>query len=132
MRREFELARSLDERVDHAGPDRNLGELCRDAPAIISMGNHAQAEQHFRRALSLAPDFPDNYLELIEGYLKWGERDKARRELDALETSWPAARAKLTGPAWAASWADWEKQLKQFKKKIHETHESLQAPRSKG
>ncbi len=131
MRQEFDLARRLDEQVDYAGPDRNLGQLYRDAPAILSIGNRAQAEQHLRRAATLAPDFPDNHLELIEGYLKWGERDQARRELGALETSWSAARAKLTGPAWAASWADWEKQRKQFKKKIEETRESLEAPRNK-
>ena len=131
MRQEFDLARSLDEHVDYAGPDRSLGQLYRDAPAVISIGSRAQAEQHLRRAVALAPDFPDNHLELIEGYLKWGERDKARRELNALEASWPAARAKLTGPAWAGSWADWEKQLKQFKKKTEETNESPQAPRNK-
>jgi tetratricopeptide (TPR) repeat protein len=117
MRREFDLASSLDDHLDNAGPDRNLGQLYRDAPSVISVGNRAQAEQHLRRAVTLAPDFPDNHLELIEGYLKWGERDKARRELNALEASWPAARAKLTGPAWAQSWADWERQLKEFKTK---------------
>jgi len=131
MRQEFDLARRLDEHVDYAGPDRNLGQLYRDAPAIVSIGNRAQAEQHLRRAVTLAPDFPDNHLELIEGYLKWGQRDKARHELDALETSWPAARAKLTGPAWAESWAEWEKELEQFKKNIQEPHESLEAPRTK-
>jgi tetratricopeptide (TPR) repeat protein len=131
MRQEFNLAGSLDAHVDFAGPDRNLGQLYRDAPAILSIGNRAQAELHLRRAVTLAPDFPDNHLELIEGYLKWGERDHARLELKALEASWPAARAKLTGPAWADSWADWERQLKQFKKKIEESHESLQAPRNK-
>jgi tetratricopeptide (TPR) repeat protein len=117
MRREFDLARSLDERVDHAGPDRGLGEICRDAPPIISLGDRAQAEQHLRHAVTLAPDFPDNHLELIEGYLKWGQPDKARRQLEALESSWPAARARLTGPAWAASWADWENERKTFSQK---------------
>jgi len=131
MRQEFDLARSLDEHVDYAGPDRNLGQLYRDAPAIASIGNRAQAEQHLRRAVTLAPDFPDNHLELIEGYLKWGELHKASHELNALETSWPAARAKLTGPAWAQSWADWEKQLNQFKKKIEETRDSRGAPRNR-
>ena len=128
MRREFDLACSLDEHVDFAGPDRNLGQLYRDAPPIVSLGNRAQAEQHLRHAVTLAPDFPDNHLELVEGYLKWGEPLKASQELNALENSWPAARAKLTGPAWAQSWADWEKQLKQFKKKIQETRESLERP----
>jgi len=128
MRQELDLARSLDEQVDYAGSDRNLGQLYRDAPAILSIGNRAQAAQHLRRAVTLAPDFPDNHLELIEGYLKWGEHDQARRELKALETSWPAARAKLTGPAWAASWADWESQLKKFKRETEGTHEVLEAP----
>jgi tetratricopeptide (TPR) repeat protein len=117
MRKEFDLARSIDQGIDYAGPDRNLGQLYRDAPPLLSVGNRPEAERRLRSAVTLAPEFPDNHLELIEGFLKWGQLDNARRQLSALEAAWPAARAKLTGPAWAASWADWEAQTKQFKKK---------------
>ncbi len=131
MRQEFNLARSLDGRVDFAGPDRNLGQIYRDAPALISIGNRALAEQHLRRAVLLAPEFPDNYLELIEGCLKWGERDQARRQLAALEAAWPTARARLAGSAWAGSWADWTDQVRRFKKKAGEPQPALEAPRQR-
>ncbi len=116
MRKEFDLARSIDPRIDYAGPDRNLGQLYRDAPALLSVGNRYEAERRLQSAVALAPDFPDNHLELIEGYIKWGELENARRQLSALEAAWPAARAKLTGPAWAASWADWGAATQRFKK----------------
>jgi tetratricopeptide (TPR) repeat protein len=116
MRKEFDLARTIDQRIDYAGPDRNLGQLYRDAPPFLSVGNRPEAERRLRSAVTLAPDFPDNHLELIEAFLKWGQLDNARRQLSALQAAWPAARAKLTGPAWAASWADWETQTRQFKK----------------
>jgi hypothetical protein len=118
MCREFEAARLLDERIHFAGPDRNLGQIYRDAPSIISVGDRAQAEQHLRRAVRVAPLFPDNHLELIEGFIKWDQLDNGRKQIQALEAAWPEARAQLTGPAWAASWADWEKQFAEFKKKI--------------
>jgi len=131
MRHEFDLARSLDEHLDQAGPDRNLGQLYRDAPALASIGSRSQAQRHLQRAVTLAPHFPDNRLELIEAYLKWGQRDQARRELKTLEEIWPAARAQWTGPAWAASWADWEEQLEKFRKKIERFHQTLAAPSNK-
>lgn len=115
MRDEWELARGLDEQLDSAGPDRHLGLLYRDAPALGSIGSRKEARRHLLRAVELAGGYPENRLVLIESYVKWGERPAAQRELKALERIWPAARAKLTGPAWASRWADWESQLRAFK-----------------
>ena len=42
MEHEFTRARELDEQLDWAGPDRNLGLLYRDAPAIGSVGSRAE------------------------------------------------------------------------------------------
>src|SRR5437899_42321 len=39
MEREFSTARDLDSSFDYAGPDRNLGLLYRDAPAMVSIGS---------------------------------------------------------------------------------------------
>ena len=99
MEREFSIARDLGEKFDEAGADRNLGLLYRDAPSIGSIGSRSKARQHLQRAAALAPQYPENRLNLIESYAKWGDRASARRELKALEETWSAARARGAGEA---------------------------------
>ena len=118
MEREFTVACKLDERFDYAGADRNLGLLYRDAPAIGSIGSRTKAREHLERAVELAPDYPENRLNLIEAYLKWGNRQDAEHEVHALEALWPQARTKLAGPAYAADWDDWEPRLNKAKAKL--------------
>jgi hypothetical protein len=129
IQREFTRAHDLEEQLDWAGPDRNLGLLYRDAPAIGSVGSRSKAREHLKRAVELAPQYPGNRLSLLEAYLQWGENNNAQRELATLEAVWPSARTNFVGEAWAASWADWEPRLKKFKKKIEGTPKSLGAPR---
>ena len=129
MEREFSVARALDEHFDHAGPDRNLGLLYRDAPAIGSIGSRSKARQHLTRAVELEPGFPENGLNLVESVWKWGDKDAARRELAALEKDLPASRARLTGPAWAASWADWDARLADWQRKLDTPSKKLETPR---
>jgi len=131
MQQEFTRARDLDKQFDCAGPDRNLGLLYRDAPVIGSIGSRTRAREHLRRAVELAPQYPENRLNLIEAYLNWGERTGAYREFQILEEVWPAARTNFVGEAWAVSWADWEPRLKKLKKKIEEPTKPLGAPREK-
>lgn len=131
MEGEFTRARDLDEHLDCAGPDRNLGLLYRDAPVIGSVGSRTRAREHLRRAVEVAPEYPENRLSLIEAYMKWGERTGAYRELQTLEAAWPAARTNFVGEAWAASWADWEPRLKKLKKKAEESTKPLGSPREK-
>ena len=123
--------KGLDEHLDYAGPDRNLGLLYCDAPVIGSIGSRARAREHLKRAVELAPRYPENQLSLIEAYLTWGERAGAIREFQALEEAWPAARTNFVGAAWTASWADWEPRLKKLKKKIEEPTKPLGAPSQK-
>jgi hypothetical protein len=131
MEREFNRARELDSKFDYAGPDRNLGLLYRDAPVIGSVGSRSRAREHLKRAVELAPQYPENRLALVEAYLKWGERAGAGSELQALEQAWPAARTNFVGEAWTASWADWESRLNKLKKKIETPTKSLGSPREK-
>jgi tetratricopeptide (TPR) repeat protein len=131
MEHEFGLARDLDSHFDFAGPDRNLGLLYCDAPSIGSIGSRSKAREHLLRAVELAPDYPENRLNLIEAYLKWGERSNAQRELKALEAILPDARAKLTGQAWASSWADWNPRLEKAKKKLEESAKTFESPHGK-
>ena len=118
MEHEFQTTADLNKLLDYAGPDRNLGLLYWEAPNLISIGSRSKARQHLRRAVELAPDYPENRLNLIEAYLKWGERSDATRELDALEILWPEAKKKFIGDAWAASWPGWVKRLKAAKAKL--------------
>lgn len=109
----LKLAGGMSPRLDHAGPDRCLGQLYRDAPGWpISVGSKAKARAHLLRAVELSPDFPENHLELIETWLTWKETKKLQRDLDTLSTLLPNARKQFTGEDWAAHWDDWERRWK--------------------
>ena len=107
MEQEFKTAATLDPLLDYAGPERNLGLLYLEAPRITSVGNHRKAREFLESAAKMAPDYPENHLNLAEMYLKWEEYEPARREMELLAAGWAAAKARLTGDAWAESWADW-------------------------
>lgn len=110
MERHFKLARDLDPKLDHAGPERCLGLLYRDAPGWpASIGSKSKARSNLLRAVELAPDFPENRLNLLESALKWSDRKLVQSEVKAIEATLPVARTNLTGDAWAASWADWSR-----------------------
>jgi len=130
MEREFLTARALDEHFDYAGPDRNLGLLYWEAPVIGSIGSRSKARQHLQAAVQLAPDFPENHLDLIEAYLKWGDRDEALRELAQLERLWPDAQKNFTGERWVLSWVDWEKRLSAAEKKLEGAMKTTETPHS--
>ncbi len=109
MEEEFKSARALDEQFDYAGPDRFLGQLYYQAPGWpASIGSQRKARKHMERAVELAPDYPENRLNLAEAYLKWREKKLAARELAALDTLWPAAHTNFTGADWVAAWNDWQ------------------------
>jgi tetratricopeptide (TPR) repeat protein len=120
MEREFKAARQMDEHLDFAGPDRNLGLLYFEAPAFASVGSRSKARHHLQRAVELAPDYPENRLNLAEAYLKWGDNKGATRELMALEKLWPITKTNLTGEDWAGSWYSWERKLKWTRKTIED------------
>ena len=119
MEPEFKAAGDLDPLFDHAGPKRNLGLLYRDAPGWpMSIGNPSKAQSLLKQSVKLAPDYPENYLHLIESYLKWNEPDDARKALRALDAIWPAARTNLSGAKWEQSWDNWSTRRDAARKKI--------------
>lgn len=130
MEREFLAVRTLDEHFDHAGPDRNLGLLYWQAPVIGSIGSRSKARQHLLTAVQLAPEFPENHLNLIEAYLKWDNHAEALRQLAQLERLWPEAHKQFTGIEWALSWADWEKRLDAAEKKLEGAVRATESPHS--
>jgi tetratricopeptide (TPR) repeat protein len=110
MEREFHTAADLDEQFDFAGPKRCLGLLYRDAPGWpLSIGNRHDALEFLQNAAALAPDDPENILNLAETYLKWGDTANARIQLEVLDTLWPKAQKSLTGESWEYDWYDWSR-----------------------
>ena len=118
MEDEFSRALTLDEHFDYAGPDRSLGLLYRDAPGWpTSIGSKKKAREHLERAVKLHPEFPDNQLALLESFEKWADRQNFDRLLKACEAAMAEGKNKFTGPEWEASWADWNKRLREMKSK---------------
>lgn len=110
LERGLQLAGGMNPRLDHAGPDRCLGLLYRDAPGWpLSVGSKSKARAHLLRAVELAPEFPENHLVLVESWVMWKEKKTLQRDLDALAALLPKARQQLTGEDWAAHWDDWER-----------------------
>lgn len=106
----FKTAGELDATFDYAGPDRCLGLLYLDAPGWpASVGSRKKAREHLRRAAEIAPEYPENRLNLLEALLRWGDRKAAHAELKPVSILLARAKTTLTGEVWTASWADWEK-----------------------
>jgi hypothetical protein len=118
MEQVFLRVHDLDEPFDYAGAARNLGLLYRDCPALGSIGNKSKARQYLLRAVQVAPDYPENRLNLLETYWKWDERDSARQQLKALEDIWSGAHARLNGNGWASSWLDWKNRLDKARERL--------------
>jgi tetratricopeptide (TPR) repeat protein len=129
MEAEFKTAVTIDPKFDFGGPDRNLGLLYHQAPGWpMSIGSKAKARAHLQKALKLAPDYPENLLNLIEANLDWGDKNGALREMKLLDELWPKARAEFTGDKWAPSWADWESRREKAKKKMNQPSHALEPP----
>jgi tetratricopeptide (TPR) repeat protein len=116
----------LDPEVDFAGPHRSLGLLYRDAPGFpTSVGSRSKARLHLQKAVELRPDFPENWLCLLETYLKWGDKRAAESQLKKVDELLTSARAKYRGETWAASWQDWEHRWTALLKEVSPQQEHL-------
>jgi len=121
IEREFKAADDLDEHFDHAGPARCLGLLYRDAPTWpASIGSRHKAREWLEQAVKVAPDYPDNRLNLAESYWQWKEREAASNELKRLDALWPSARTNFTGEAWERSWDSWTNRREAVREKLGE------------
>jgi len=130
MEREFKTASALDAHFDFAGPERNLGLLYRDAPSWpTSIGSKRKARTFLEQAARLAPDYPENHLNLVESYLKWSESDRAKMELNTLDSLWAQAQMNFTGETWEPSWDDWSTRRDAARKKLDENVEPVKSPK---
>jgi tetratricopeptide (TPR) repeat protein len=119
MEIEFIAAADLDPTADFGGPERGLGLLYRDAPGWpLSIGSRSRARKNLESALTLAPNYPENVLNLAETELNWGDKADARKELDELDDLWPIAQRDLTGQKWEQSWDDWTNRRDALREKL--------------
>ena len=107
MEHEFKTAAGLDPLFDYAGPERNLGLLYLQAPGVVSIGSNRKARVYLESAAKLAPDYPENLLNLAEAYLEWNDPNKAGMELKLLEAAWPKAQTNFASGAWMENWDNW-------------------------
>jgi tetratricopeptide (TPR) repeat protein len=111
----------LDPAIDHAGPERSLGMLYRDAPGRpASIGNKSKAEENLKNAIRLAPDYPDNYLSLLEAYAKWKDIDQFHTVASQYEGTLSNAKKKYSSAEWEGPWRDWEERWRVVRQKIRE------------
>src|SRR5665213_2452401 len=105
MEAEFKTVLDLDPKYDFAGPDRMLGLFYLDSPRWpFGFGDMTEARKHLAKALELAPEYPENHLDMIEAGLKTGDKREAPIQLETLAAVWPEAQKKFTGEEWAANW----------------------------
>jgi hypothetical protein len=131
MEREFKTADDLDEHFDYAGPARCLGLLYRDAPGWpVSIGSRHKAREWLEQAVKLAPDYPENRLNLVESCWQWKDREAAGNELKTLDALWPSAQTNFTGEAWERSWNDWSTRREVARKNLKETAAPAKPPKS--
>lgn len=108
METHFTLATKLTPELDHAGPDRNLGILYREAPGWpASIGSRSKARIHLKKAVELEPRFPANQLELLKAHTKWRETSTAQKLASEIEQSLPTAKREFTGAEWELAWEEW-------------------------
>jgi tetratricopeptide (TPR) repeat protein len=108
IEREFKAATELDEKFDFGGPPRCLGLLYRDAPGWpVSIGSKRKAREWLDRAEALAPEFPENPLNLAETHLQWHQHAEAEKAFAQLDAGWAAAQTNLAGASWEKSWQEW-------------------------
>jgi hypothetical protein len=121
MEHELKTADELDAHFDSAGPARCLGLLYRDAPGWpVSIGSRHKARAWLEYAAKLAPDYPENRLNLIESNWQWKDREAARAELKTLDALWPAAWTNFTGEAWERNRDDWSTRRDALHEKLDE------------
>jgi hypothetical protein len=119
MESEFLTVADLNSAVDFGGPARGLGLLYRDAPGWpLSIGNRSRSRKFLENAVQLAPNYPENVLNLAESEWSWGEKTEAGKELTVLDALWPKAEKALAGQAWEQSWDDWSKRRAALRQKL--------------
>jgi len=76
----------IDSKFDHAAAHRLLGGIYLKAPSWpTSVGDLEAAIEHLSKAISIAPNWPENHLLLAEAYYEEDEEEKAKEVLAQAE-----------------------------------------------
>ncbi len=78
---EMQAVISSDPSYQDGGAHRVLGRLYFKVPGIFG-GSKRKSVEHLKKAIGFGPNNPMNHLYLAETYLKMGEKDLARKELE--------------------------------------------------
>lgn len=131
MEATFKTARALDATFDHAGPDRCLGLLYRDAPGWpTSIGNRSKAREHLKAAAELRPNHPENRLNLLESAFLWNDRPLAVLEYRALLQLMPTMPATFPGDDWLPTRVDWTKRWTDAQERFRNSPRPVLSPRN--
>jgi tetratricopeptide (TPR) repeat protein len=132
MEGHFLKARELDPEFDRGGPDRNLGLLYREAPGWpVSLGNRSKAKTHLDNAIEVAPDFPENRLNLMEAYARWDELALLKQELEVWSLGVDAAREAFSGARWHWDWLAWEERVRELRYQVARSSSAVSSPRNR-
>jgi tetratricopeptide (TPR) repeat protein len=105
MEKQFLAAIAIDPKFRYAAPVRSLGMLYQDAPGWpASVGSRSKARVQLQKAVELAPDYPENWLTLMEAQLKWGEKKKVQTQLAGIEAKLEQAKSAWIAEEGEASW----------------------------
>lgn len=120
MRPALEYASAAKPKLDHAGPDRCLGLLYRDAPGWpISIGNKTKARKHLTRAFAIAPEYPGNVIVQLETSIRWRDYKMIAKYFAIAKPILESARKKLTGKKWEPFWDDWDRRWKEIQQRAN-------------
>jgi hypothetical protein len=89
----------------------------------LSIGHRGKAEEHALRAVALAPEYPENHLNLIETFIKWDRWAAATAADQKLREIFPAARKQFAGPQWQDDWQDWDHRQAVIERKLRNAQE---------
>lgn len=121
MQQKLTFTSNTKPKLDHAGADRCLALLYRDAPGWpISIGNKRKARAHLAKLKQLAPDFPENVIVWLETWIKWQDKESLARDLPGAGAVLKEARKKLTGKEWTPYWDDWDGRWKVIQEKARQ------------
>ena len=125
VEQEFKTATELDAKFDFAGPPRNLGALYFQAPMWpLSVGSKKKAREYFLRAAALAPDYPENQINLAEAHVRWRERAEAEKAFHALEKVWPGNATNYPGIEWQSLREEWSRRRDDIRDAFKKTYKA--------
>jgi len=105
--------------------------LYRDAPGWpFSIGSRRKAREWLEQAAKLAPDDPENHLNLAESFLQWHEKRQRERRIKNARRALAKAQTNFTGEAWEQNWDDWSTRRDAARKKLAEISTPAKSPRN--